>query len=237
MTIDDMKREAARAALDHVENGMKLGLGTGSTAKHFVELLAERVKGGLSIVGVPTSERTRVQAEALDIPLTTLEETPELDLCVDGADEIGPGLALIKGGGGALLREKIVAFASRSMIVVADETKVVDALGAFPLPVEVVPFGLAATRRAIARVAAASNATGDLALRRTAEGHVFVTDEGHHILDCRFQRLSDPSALAAGLVSVPGVVDHGLFLGFAKLAYVAGPGGVRRLSSSSLDHA
>jgi ribose 5-phosphate isomerase A len=237
MTIDDMKREAANAALDHVESGMKLGIGTGSTAKHFVELLGERVKGGLSIIGVPTSERTRIQAEALEIPLTTLEDTPELDLCVDGADEIGPGLALIKGGGGALLREKIVAFASRSMIIIADETKVVDVLGAFPLPVEVVPFGLAATRRAIARVAAANNASGDIALRLTAEGHVFVTDEGHHILDCRFQRLSDPVALAAGLVSVPGVVDHGLFLGFAKLAYVAGAAGVRRISSSQFDHA
>jgi ribose 5-phosphate isomerase A len=237
MTIDDMKREAARAALDHVESGMKLGIGTGSTAKHFVDLLGERVRGGLSIVGVPTSERTRLQAETLGIPLTTLEDTPELDLCVDGADEIGPCLALIKGGGGALLREKIVAYASRSMIVIADETKVVDRLGAFPLPVEVVTFGLAATRRAIVQVAAASRASGDVVLRRTDEGHVFVTDEGHHILDCRFQRLSDPSALAAGLVSVPGVVDHGLFLGFAKLAYVAGAEGVRRLSSSEPDHA
>ena len=232
MTSDDMKREAARAALEHVESGMRLGLGTGSTAKHFVELLAERVKGGLSVVCVPTSERTRAQANGLGIALTSLEETPELDLCVDGADEIGPGLALIKGGGGALLREKIVAYASRSMIVIADATKLVAAFGAFPVPVEVAPFGLEATRRAIARVAGERGVSGEIVLRRTAEGHVFVTDGGHHILDCHFPRLGDPSALAAGLVSIPGVVEHGLFLGFANLAYVAGAEGVRCVSSS-----
>jgi ribose 5-phosphate isomerase A len=232
MTIDDMKREAARAALDHVEGGMRLGLGTGSTARHLVELLGERVRSGLDIVCVPTSERTQAQAEALDVPLTTLDETPELDLCIDGADEIGPGLSLIKGGGGALLREKIVAYASKSMIVIADETKLVSELGAFALPVEVVPFGLEATRLAVTRAAAELGLSGEIVLRHTPEGHVFVTDGGHHILDCRFQRIVDPGPLAAGLAAIPGVVEHGLFLGLARIAYVAGADGVRRLTSN-----
>lgn len=227
MTLDDMKREAARAALREVGSGMRLGLGTGSTATHFVALLGERVREGLDVLCVPTSEATRMQAAALAIPLTTLDETPELDLCIDGADEIAPDLSLIKGGGGALLREKIVASAARAMIVVADESKLVDALGAFPLPVEVVPFGLAVTRLAILRVAAGLGLAGPVALRMGPGGHVFVTDGGHHILDCRFSRLSDPAALAAGLAAIPGVVEHGLFLGFARTAYVAGRDGVR----------
>src|SRR5689334_19894903 len=140
MTADSYKRAAAAGAIDFVRPGMRLGLGTGSTAKHFVELLAERVRAGLDVIAVPTSEVTRADAERLGVPLTTLDETPELDLTVDGADEIAPDLALIKGGGGALLREKIVATASARMIVIADESKWVAALGAFPLPVEVVPF-------------------------------------------------------------------------------------------------
>src|SRR5947209_6767874 len=149
MDIEAQKRQAAAVAVEWVRPGMRLGLGTGSTAKHFVELLAERVRGGLRVVGVPTSETTRVQAESLGVPLTTLDETPQLDLTVDGADEIGPDLTLIKGGGGALLREKIVASASASMIVIADDSKWVSTLGRFPLPIEVVPFGLAATRLAV----------------------------------------------------------------------------------------
>src|SRR5256885_7669672 len=147
--MDGLKRQAAARALEHVRDGMKLGLGTGSTARHFVELLGERVQAGLNVVGVPTSEATRSDAARFGIPLTTLDETPQLDLTVDGADEIGPDLSLIKGGGGALLREKIVASASARMIVIADETKWVPALGRFPLPIEVMPFGLAATQRAI----------------------------------------------------------------------------------------
>ena len=147
--MDGLKRQAAARALEHVRDGMKLGLGTGSTAKHFVELLGERVRAGLNVVGVPTSEATRADAVRCGIPLTTLDDVDRLDLTVDGADEIDPALNLIKGGGGALLREKIVAAASDRMIVIADESKWVDVLGRFPLPVEVVPFGLAATRRAI----------------------------------------------------------------------------------------
>src|ERR1700712_1762578 len=150
MSMDQLKRQAAGQALEHVRDGMKLGLGTGSTAKHFVELLGERVRSGLNVVGVPTSEATRADAERCGVPLTTLDDVDRLDLTVDGADEIDPALNLIKGGGGALLREKIVAAASDRMIVIADDSNWVDTLGRFPLPVEVIPFGLAATRRAIA---------------------------------------------------------------------------------------
>ena len=152
MTLDALKRQAAARALEYVEDGMRLGLGTGSTAKHFVELLGERVRDGLKVVGVPTSEVTRADAERSGIPLTTLDDLDRLDLTVDGADEIDPDLNLVKGGGGALLREKIVAAASDRMIVIADETKWVARLGRFPLPIEVIPFGLAATRRAITEV-------------------------------------------------------------------------------------
>ena len=160
MDIEAQKRQAAGLAVEWVRPGMRLGLGTGSTAKHFVELLAERVRGGLDVVGVPTSETTRAQAERLGVPLTTLDETPELDMTVDGADEIGPDLTLIKGGGGALLREKIVAAASARMVVIADESKWVATLGRFPLPIEVMPFGLAATRRAVEAAAAAAGCPG-----------------------------------------------------------------------------
>ncbi|MDZ5450120.1 ribose-5-phosphate isomerase RpiA [Labrys sp. ZIDIC5] len=227
MTPDDMKREAARAALAHVESGMRLGLGHGSTAKHFVDLLGEKVRSGLDVICVPASEFTHDQAKGLGIPLTTLDETPELDLAVDGADEIGPALGLIKGGGGALLREKIVAAAAASMLVIADESKVVPMLGRFPLPVEVIPFGFGATRAAVERIAAKLGLSGELRLRHQPDGLVFVTDGGHHILDCHFQQIPDPAALAAGLSTIPGVVEHGLFLGYAKGAYVAGSSGVR----------
>jgi ribose 5-phosphate isomerase A len=232
MTSEDMKREAARAALRHVEPGMRLGLGTGSTARHFVELVGERVRQGLELVCVPTSEATRAQAAALGIPLTTLDEVPELDLCVDGADEVGPKLSLIKGGGGALLREKIVATAAAQMVVIADDSKLVERLGAFPLPVEVVPFGLQATRLAIQRAALGLGLAGPLERRLGPDGHVFVTDGGHHILDCHFSRIDDPAALAAALSAIPGVVEHGLFIGLARAAWVAGAHGVRFLESA-----
>jgi ribose 5-phosphate isomerase A len=228
MSTDEMKRKAARAALDQVESGMRLGLGSGTTSEAFIDLLGERVRQGLDVVGVPTSEKIGAKAKALGIRLTTLDETPELDLCIDGADEIGPGLTLIKGGGGALLREKIVAMAGRAMLVIADERKLVDHLGAFPLPVEVVPFGLGATRRAMQKLAERLGLAGEMTLRGDG-GHVFVTDGGHHILDCHFQRFDDPGALAAGLNAIPGVVEHGLFIGIARAAWIAGAGGVRCL--------
>jgi ribose 5-phosphate isomerase A len=218
---DDLKRAAAERAVALVEDGMRVGLGTGSTAAHFVALLGARVRGGLKVVGVPTSEATRAQAERERVPLTSLDETPELDLTVDGADELDAELRLIKGGGAALLREKIVAAASRRMIVIADGSKRVDALGRSPLPIEVVPFGLGATRRAVAGVLARCGIAGDLRLRMTPAGEPVVTDEGHFIFDAHCGRIDAPETLACGLNAVPGVVEHGLFLGLATGALVA----------------
>jgi ribose 5-phosphate isomerase A len=225
--MDQLKRQAAAQALEHVRDGMKLGLGTGSTAKHFVDLLGERVAGGLRVIGVPTSEATRAQAEACRIPLTTLDEVDRLDLTVDGADEMDPALNLIKGGGGALLREKIVAAASDRMIVIADDTKWVDVLGRYPLPIEVVPFGLAATQRAMAAAFAQSGVSGQMGLRKGQDGHVFVTDGGHWIIDAHLGRIADAPRLAGLLSPIPGVVEHGLFIGLASTAILAGAQGIR----------
>ena len=181
--MDELKRQAAARAVEEVRDGMKLGLGTGSTARHFVELLGKRVRAGLEIIGVPTSEATRADAQRCGIPLTTLDDIDRLDITVDGADEIDVSFDLIKGGGGALLREKIVAAASDRMIVIADDSKWVGRLGRFPLPIEVVPFGLAATRHAISDAIAGCGASGELVLRNRPDGHAFVTDGGHFILD------------------------------------------------------
>lgn len=233
MSFEDLKREAARRALDHVSPGMRLGLGTGSTARHFVDLLAERVRDGLAVVGVPTSEATRRQAEGLGVPLTTLDETPELDLTVDGADEVDGNLRLIKGGGAAHLREKIVACASKRMIVIADETKKVDTLGRFPLPIEVVPFGLGATRRAVGAAIRASGCDGDLVLRLAADGQPVRTDGGNVVLDARLGRIPDPEGLAERLDRQTGVVEHGLFLGIASLAILATRDGIVVLEGPS----
>ena len=227
MDIEAQKRQAAALAVDWVRPGMRLGLGTGSTARHFVALLAERVRGGLDVVGVATSEATRADAERQGVPLTTLDDISELDLTVDGADEIDPDLSLIKGGGGALLREKVVAAASARMVVIADESKWVSALGRFPLPVEVVPFGSAAVRRAVEAAAAAAGCPGQALLRCDKDGHAFVTDGGHWILDAMLSRIADPKLLAKRLSSVPGVVEHGLFIGMAQAAILAGPAGIR----------
>jgi ribose 5-phosphate isomerase A len=225
MDAGKLKTEAARAALSHVEDGMRLGIGTGSTAEALVRLLAERVAGGLKVVGVPTSERTARLCLELGVPLATLEELPELDLAIDGADEIDPQLNLIKGGGGALLREKIVAGAAARFIVVADSTKLVETLGRFPLPIEVNRFGLGATRRAIARAAERLGLAGAIELRMTG-AEPFVTDGGHLILDASFGRIRDTRALSDALHAVPGVVEHGLFIGMADAAIVAGAAGV-----------
>ena len=227
MTMDQLKRQAAARALEQVSDGMKLGLGTGSTAKHFVELLGERVRGGLHVVGVPTSEVTRADAERYGIPLTTLDELDRLDLTVDGADEVDPGFNLIKGGGGALLREKIVAAASERMIVIADESKWVETLGRFPLPIEVIPFGLAATRRAMTEAFAKCGVSGQMVVRKGKDGHVFVTDSGHWIVDAHLGRIQEASRLALLLSAIPGVVEHGLFIGLAGTAILAGGQGIR----------
>lgn len=221
MSGPDLRKAAAARALELVEPGMKLGLGTGSTAAAFVDLLGQRVKQGLDVVGVPTSEATRRQAEGLGIRLATLDELSRLDLTVDGADEVDENLRLIKGGGAALLREKIVACASARMVVIADAAKRVGTLGAFPLPIEVNLFGLAATRQAVEAAIAASGCQGPVALRMGADGKPVVTDGGHVILDARLGAIPDPERLGAALWSVPGVVEHGLFLGIASAAILA----------------
>ena len=193
----------------------------------FVDLLGAEVAKGLDVVCVPTSEATRKQAEALGIKLTTLDEQPFLDLTVDGTDELDDELRLIKGGGGALLREKIVATASQSMIVITDNSKQVGMLGAFPLPVEVVSFGLKATEKMIEMLASEAGCSGDLKLRTAADGTPFKTDGGNYIFDCHFNLIRDPEGLADALHIIPGVVEHGLFLGVADAAIVAGPDGLK----------
>jgi ribose 5-phosphate isomerase A len=219
---DRAKRAAAARAISLVSNGMRLGLGTGSTAAHFVDLLAERVRQGLEVVCVATSEATRLQAERAGMRITTLDDVPQLDLTIDGADEVDGELRLIKGGGGALLREKIVAHASVRMVVIADRSKLVERLGAFPLPIEVVPFGLTATRMAVEAEAARLGLAGRIELRLNATGKPFVTDGGHYILDAAFGAIPDPVALSGRLGDIPGVVEHGLFIGLAQGAIVAG---------------
>jgi ribose 5-phosphate isomerase A len=231
MDAREMKVKAAEAALAHVEDGMRLGIGTGSTAEEFVRLLAEKVADGLTVEGVPTSERTARLCLELGVPLKSLDELPELDLTIDGADEVDAGLRLIKGGGGALLREKIVASASARMIVIADESKVVETLGKFPLPIEINPFGMATTRIAIEKLAARLGLTGDIKLRKSGDG-VFTTDGGHHIYDAFFGRIPDAEALASQLNSIPGVVEHGLFINMASFAIIAGPAGARTLKAN-----
>lgn len=231
MDARQLKVEAARAALAHVGDGMRLGIGTGTTAEQFVRLLAEKVATGLMIVGVPTSERTAALCRELGVTLSTLDETPELDLTVDGADEVDPGLTLIKGGGGALLREKIVAAASRRMIVIADKSKMVKTLGRFPLPIEVNKFGLRATEIAISAAAAKLGLSAPLTLRMTG-GQPFVTDGGHFILDASFGRIPDTRALSNALFAIPGVVEHGLFIGLASTAIIAGGDGIETVHAA-----
>jgi ribose 5-phosphate isomerase A len=229
-----LKIKAAAEALTYVRDGMRLGIGTGSTAEEFVRLLAVKVASGLSIIGVPTSERTAALCRELGVKLTTLEETPELDLTIDGADEVGPELALIKGGGGALLREKIVAAASSEMIVIADESKLVETLGAFPLPIEVNRFGLEATKLAIELAASRLDLSGPVTLRMTGAAP-FVTDGGHLILDASFGRIPDTRALSSALHAIPGVVEHGLFLDLARVAILAGADGIRTLTTNKTE--
>mgnify|MGYP001160611914 FL=1 len=232
MSVDSFKLAAARRALSFVEPRMRLGLGTGSTASVFVELLGAEVRAGLSVLCVPTSEQTRVLAEKLDIPLSTLDETPLLDLTIDGADEFDSELRLIKGGGGALLREKIVATASDRMIVIADASKRVEKLGRFPLPVEVVKFGVTATRNMIEMLAADSGCHGDITLRLKPDGKPFITDSGNFIFDCAFGQIDDPESLDEALKFIPGVVENGLFLGIADAAIIGGPEGVSVIEAS-----
>jgi ribose 5-phosphate isomerase A len=235
MSSDALKIAAAERALEYVESGMRLGLGTGSTAAKFVDALGKKVAGGLDVVCVATSQATQAQAEALGIRMATLDDQPFLDLTVDGADELDGDLRLIKGGGGALLREKIVATASGRMVVIADASKKVATLGAFPLPLEVVQFGLTATRNMITALAADVGCEGDLKVRMLAGGKPFVTDGGNLILDCHFNRIEEPEELDEALKLIPGVVENGLFIGIADLAVIAGADGVTLIGAEEGD--
>jgi ribose 5-phosphate isomerase A len=230
---DAFKRAAAARALDFVHDGMKLGLGTGSTADIFLELLAERARSGLRITGTPTSERTRAKASALSIAVSELDALAPLDLVIDGADEADHSLDLIKGGGGALLREKIVAASSARMIVIADESKLVHRLGAFPLPVEVVAFGHRTTASRIQAVAQALGYAQITPKLRMKDGQAFRTDGGNVIYDCRFREIAHAPSLAAALSAITGVVEHGLFVGMASHLIIAGPAGVRVIERKS----
>jgi ribose 5-phosphate isomerase A len=218
--FDVEKQAAARAAVQLVESGSVVGLGSGSTATFAIHYLAEFVKAGLKIVGIPTSEATESLARELGIPLTTLEEHPQIDIDIDGADEIDPQLNLIKGGGGAMLREKVIASAAKRFVVVAESVKLVPHLGKFPLPVEVISFAETLVKSRIEALGA------QVTLRKRSDGSLYVTDEGHHILDCHFGEIGDPPALNAQLHAIPGVVEHGLFIGMAEVAFVGRDGGV-----------
>jgi ribose 5-phosphate isomerase A len=230
--VEQMKQKAALRALEAVESGMKLGLGTGSTARYFVDGLGAKIVDGLDVVCVPTSEATRDQAESLNIKLAPLDDLKRLDITVDGADELDSGLRLIKGGGGALLREKIVAAASDKMIVIADDSKKVASLGAFDLPVEVNIFSHGASAAAIADALAATGNQGAVNLRAAKTGgDPFITDGGHYIYDCVLGQINDPEGLAQALLAVPGVVEHGLFLGYATAAILAGADGLEEIGS------
>jgi ribose 5-phosphate isomerase A len=235
MSNDAFKAAAAERALEYVESGMRLGLGTGSTAAKFVDLLGKKVSTGLDVVCVATSQATQAQAEALGIRMSTLDDTPFLDLTVDGADEVDGDLRMIKGGGGALLREKIVATASGRMVVIADTSKKVETLGAFPLPLEVVPFGLTATRNMITALAADAGCEGDLKVRMLPGGKPFLTDSGNLILDCHFGRIEEPEELDEALKLIPGVVENGLFIGIADLAVLAGASGITLIGAEEGD--
>jgi ribose 5-phosphate isomerase A len=220
--VDESKRQAAERSMMYVKDGMRVGLGTGSTAKHVLELLGERVRGGLNVVGVPTSHAAAALAAKVGIRLAGFAEVGELDIAIDGADEVGPDLALIKGGGGALLHEKIVATAAKQFVVVVGEGKVVPMLGTFPLPVEVIPFAAALVQRHLEALAA------NPVLRKTGE-EPYVTDEGNWIFDCHFGRIPDPPRTAAALRAIVGVVEHGLFLNVATRVIVADGQGITEM--------
>ena len=214
MANEAEKENAGRAAAKLVRDGDVVGLGTGSTAYFTVIALGERVKAGLKIVGIPTSVKTADLARSVGITLTTLDEHPEIDITIDGADEIDPQLRMIKGGGGALLREKVVASASKKMVVITDSAKAVPVLGRFPLPVEVIAFARAVVEKKIVALG------GSPRLRAKPDGSPYITDNGNQILDCSFGKIADPPALALSLSNIPGIVEHGLFIGLASVALV-----------------
>jgi ribose 5-phosphate isomerase A len=220
MANEAEKEAAARASLKYVRDGLIVGLGTGSTARIAIRYLGERVRDGLKIRGIPTSIASRDLAIQLGIPLTNFDEVQEIDVTIDGADEFDPALNLIKGGGGAMLREKIVASATKKLVIVTDSTKQVQLLGKFPVPVEVIGFAEALVAKKIAELGAS------VTQRKDAAGKPYVTDEGHHILDCRFGQIPDPADLARKLSDMPGIVEHGLFVGMASVLLMANAGEV-----------
>ncbi len=215
MANDQEKETAARSSLRFIKDGQVVGLGTGSTAACFIRMLGEQVKSGLRVRGIASSERSRDQAASLGIPLTTLDECQQIDVTVDGADEVDPQLRLIKGGGGALLREKIVASATKQLIIVADSSKRVPVLGKFPLPVEVIKFAHALVTKKIEALGA------KVELRRDADGKPYLTDENNYILDCRFGQIRGADGVANKLSDMPGVVEHGLFINMASVVLIA----------------
>ncbi|KAF0227703.1 MAG: ribose 5-phosphate isomerase [Beijerinckiaceae bacterium] len=230
---DHLKRLAAEKAAElELRSGMKLGLGTGSTAKHFVDIVGERIRAGETYLCVPTSEATRLQAESLGIPLTTLDDIGEIDLTVDGADEFDPALNLVKGAGAAHLREKMVAINSKRMIVIADASKKVVQLGAFPLSVEIVQFAHGTTSRAVAKAFAAEGIAVETRLRKAKDGTALVTDNGNFVLDCVNSGIANPAALAARLDGIPGLVEHGLFVGLCSAVYLGSEEGVAVIGKS-----
>lgn len=222
MANENEKQAAAAAAMDFVEEGMTIGLGTGSTAKYFIEMLADEIADGLIVRCIETSEQTRELARSLGIPLIPFEQVDRIHLTVDGADEVGPGGVLIKGGGAALLREKIIANASDHMVVIADSSKEVPHIGAFPLPVEVTPFGYTITAKKVhdALVAAGVERPRIELRRAPGSANLLVTDGGNHIFDCHCGRIPDPAKTAAYLSGVPGIVEHGLFIGLARTVII-----------------
>lgn len=219
ISADEQKRAAAARAAGLVSAGMKVGLGTGSTAAHLIRILGERAGEGLEITCVATSEAAADLAREAGLTLGALDELLPLDITIDGADELDEHLRLIKGGGGAHLREKIVASASKRMVVIADESKLVETLGAYPLAVEIVRFGVEATREALFRALQAAGRSPSMGLRMTPDTP-FVTDEGHYIIDCACGAMDDPAGLAATISDIPGVVEHGLFIGIATDAII-----------------
>ena len=232
MTPDKQKQAAAAAALDYIKPGMKVGLGTGSTAAHFVALLGAKVKQGLDVECVPTSNATAKQAKDLGIKLTTLEKHPVLDIAVDGCDEFDPKLNLIKGGGGALLLEKIVAASSRAIVIIADESKQVATLGKFSLPIEIVPFGIKATAFKIDRTLGHLGLKGKIVLRG-AEGKPFRTEGGHAILDVNIGKIPDIARLSQFLTMIPGVVEHGLFIDLCTTLIMGTKSGVKTFNRAA----
>ena len=229
MEREDLKKQAGERAVKYIEDGMIVGLGTGSTVEYTIKKLGKLVRDGLKIKGIPTSIHTQRIAKKEKIPLTTLEENPVIDLTIDGADEVDSNLNLIKGGGGALVREKIIAFNSKKVIIVIDDSKIVKALGIdFPLPVEVVKFGWTSTKKTLEEIGC------NVELRRVMENEPFITDNSNYILDCEFERILEPEQLEININNIPGVVENGLFIGLVDEVIVGGKQGISTLNKETV---